>query len=296
MQTNNQQLIREQIIHGVGKSFLYKEYDHFTMPWHYHEELELILITKGGGQRFVGDYTEEFKPGDLLLFGSELPHFHMCDGLVRNEPELVSSCEVIQFSKKLFPKNIENVEEFRLIADLLVRSERGIKFTSPPNIEIVSSIMKNIDSLKGVKRITKLFRVLEILARIPEYKLLTSANYSSNLVGANHNDPVNKVYKFLYENFKNDITLDEISSYLGYNKSALCRHYKQRAQKGIMETLQEIRIGFACRMLVNSSLNISQVAFECGYNNISNFNRQFLVITRLTPTAYKKLYMSGIRE
>lgn len=287
-------MLREEILHNIGSSFSHIVYDHFTMPWHYHREYELIVITSGGGKRFVGDFVDDFLTGDLVLFGSELPHFHMCYGLIENNSAKISGCEVIQFPRSIFPAEMENLQEFKIISELLQRSRQGVKFTNPPSLERICRMMRHIDSLQGVKRVAALFRILEILGRSSDYQLLSKDDYSMNIVGDDDNDPVNKVYKYLHENFREQIVLDHIADKLGFNTSALCRHYKRRVQKSIFESLQEIRIGFACKLLINSSLSITQIAYECGYKNIANFNRQFRAIMNITPSQYKQMYKIGL--
>lgn len=287
-------MLREEIHHNIGSSFSHIVYDHFTMPWHYHREYELIVITSGGGKRFVGDFVDDFAVGDLVLFGSELPHFHMCCGLIENDSSKISGCEVIQFPRSVFPADMDNIQEFTVISELLQRSRRGVKFTNPPSLERICRMMRHLDSLQGVKRVATLFRILEVLGCSSDYQLLTKGNYSMNIVGSNDDDPVNRVYKYLHENFREQIVLEDIASKLGFNTSALCRHYKRRVQKSIFESLQEIRIGFACKLLKNSSLSITQIAFECGYKNIANFNRQFRAIMKLTPSQYKLMYLKRL--
>ena len=280
-------MIQEHIIHNIGTSFSHIMYEHFTMPWHYHEEYELILITSGGGKRFVGDYVDDFNPGDLVFLGANLPHYHMCYGLVNNDKNKVSSCEVIQFTSNIFPSNIDSLEEFAIIYDLLQRSRYGIKFINPPSISRIQKMMTYIDSLKGIKRIYALMRILETLGKLPNYKLLTSPDYYSDIDRNNFSDITNKVYKYLLAHFKDKISLEELSDSFGFNAAALCRYYKRRTQKSIFESLKEIRINFACKLLLNSSLSVSQIAYECGYENISNFNRQFKSILKMTPSEYR---------
>ncbi|OFY40712.1 MAG: hypothetical protein A2X18_11680 [Bacteroidetes bacterium GWF2_40_14] len=283
-------MIYEKVIHDPGTTFSHKIYQHFTMPWHYHEEYELIVITSGGGRRFVGDYMDDYYPGDLVLFGANLPHFHMCYGLTENDPAKISGCEVLQFSVDIFPEKLACMSEFSVIADLLERSKRGVKFTNAPNIERITRMMRYIDRLTGVTRIFALMRILEFLGNMKNYKLLTSGGYSQNLVGDNANDPVNKVYRYLLNNFRNNITLDEVAAHIGFNSSALCRYFKRRAQKTIFECLADIRVSFARKLLSGLSMNISQIAYECGYRNIANFNRQFKYLTGHTPSQYRTLF------
>ena len=213
----------------------------------------------------------------------------MCYGVMENDPDKVSGSEVIQFTEDIFPEKLDELGELSIVADLLERSKRGIKFTNPPSVERICRMMRHIDHLSGVKRVFALLRILEILGRMKDYKLLTSGDYSANLVGEDDNDPVNKVYRYLNNNFKEAITLDQIASYVGFNPSALCRYFKKRAQKSIFECLVEIRIGFACKLIANSSLNISQIAYNSGYHNIANFNRQFKRLTGYAPSEYAKI-------
>lgn len=278
----------EKIIHNPGTTFSYKVYPYFTMPWHYHPEFELIVITSGGGKRFAGDYMGEYHPGELVLYGGNLPHFHMCYGLLEDDPDRISESEVVQFNSDIFPANLIEVDEYAVVADLLERSKRGVQFTNPPSVERITNMMRSIDSFSGIRRIYTLMRILEILGRSEEYKLLSSGGYSFNIVD-DDNDPVNKVYRYLTNHFKQEVTLDEVAEHVGFNPSALCRYFKRRAQKSIFECLADIRIDFACKLLANSPLPISQIAYESGYKNIAHFNRQFKNITEHTPTQYREL-------
>ncbi len=280
-------MLYEKIIHTPGTSFSHKVYPRFTMPWHYHPEFELIVITSGGGKRFVGDHMDDFGPGDLVLYGANLPHFHMCYGLLENDPDKVSGSEVIQFSSDIFPAGMESLTEFNAVASLLERSKRGVRFLNPPSMERVCAMMRHIDKLSGIRRVFALMRILEMLGRATDYKLMTSGEYSSNLIEGDDNDPANRVYRYLNNHYKEDVTLAQIADHVGFNPSALCRYFKKRAQTGIFECLARIRIGFACKLLSQSPLPISQIAYESGYHNIANFNRQFKAITGVSPSEYR---------
>lgn len=248
------------------------------------------MITSNGGKRFVGDYVDDFSRGDLVLYGENLPHFHMCHGLHTNTQELVSSCEVIQFTRDIFPENIASIPEYSVISDLIERSKYGIKFTSPPSVERICRMMRYIDKLSGMKRVYALMRILEMLGRTNQYKLLMSEEYSINLIGTDQEDPVNKVYMYLSTNFKNEITLEQIAQHVNRNPASLCRYFKKCVQKTIFETLNQIRINFACKLLVNSTYTIMEIAYESGFRNIAHFNRQFRVYTNQSPSQYRALY------
>lgn len=108
----------EKIIHDRGSSFSHKVYPYFTMPWHNHPEYGLIVIISGGGKRAAGDYMDDY-PGDLVLYGTNLPHYHMCYGLPEDDPERVSGSEVIQFSGDILPGDMAALEGFAVVFDLL---------------------------------------------------------------------------------------------------------------------------------------------------------------------------------
>lgn len=282
-------MLYEKIIHDGGSTFSHKLYPRFTMPWHYHPEYELIVIKSGGGKRFTGDHVEEYRPGDLVLFGSNLPHYHMCYGLVENDPSKLSASEVIQFPKEIFPEKMGSLKEFSQVASLLERSRRGVKFIRPPTIRRICAMMDFLDRQKGVKRIAALLRILEFLGREKNYKLLTSDQWTGKLIAEDENHPVNRVFRYLSNNFRDEITLEQVAEEAGFNPSALCRFFKRHAQISVFECLAEIRVGFACKLLVNSTYNISQVAYDVGYQNISNFNRQFKRIMGRSPSEYREL-------
>ncbi|MEG1587212.1 MAG: AraC family ligand binding domain-containing protein, partial [Bacteroidales bacterium] len=156
-------MLYEKIIHDAGSTFSHKVYPHFTMPWHFHPEYELMIIKSGGGRRFAGDHIDDYHPGDLVLYGSNLPHFHMCYGLLANDPDAISACEVIQFSGDIFPEKASQIEELGIVWNLLEKSQFGIKFINPPSVDRITSMMRRLDKQTGVKRIATLMRLLEIL-------------------------------------------------------------------------------------------------------------------------------------
>ena len=143
-------MLYEKIIHDMGSTFSHKVYPRFTMPWHYHPEFELMIITSGGGKRFVGDYVDDFHPGDLVLYGANLPHFHMGYGCMENYPDKVSGSEVIQFTEDIFPEKLDEFGDLSIVAHLLECSKRGRKFTNPPSVQRICRMMRHIDHLSGV--------------------------------------------------------------------------------------------------------------------------------------------------
>ena len=281
----------EKIIYGPGNSFSYKDISKkfFPMPLHIHPEIEILLITSGHGKRFVGNSVDEFRPGDLVMYGDNLPHFHLCDKVYYEENDLYCSSRVIHFTRDIFPEHMSRLQEFANITSLLKKSKYGIKFTNPPSIEVAERIMSSVEKLSGIKRINTLFRILDLLGQMKDYKLLTEYDYSLGMSELETNTTATRVYRYLIEHFKRELSLKEIALNVNQNPTSLCRYYKRNTKKSVFETLIEIRIDYACKLLQNSDFTVSQVAYESGYDNLSNFNKQFKKIMGMPPRQYRDL-------
>ena len=279
----------ENIIYGPGKSFSYRTIreKYFSRPLHVHPEIEVLLVTQGHGKRFVGESIDDFFPGDLVMIGDGVPHFHLCDSIYYKENDLWSEVKTIQFKRNIFPADMESIEDFAHISDLIKRSMYGVKFTHPPSIETLSKMMEGLDQITGIKRINTLFRMLDLLGRVRDYRIIADFDYTHKSVGTHPNNTAAKVYDYLVCNFKHEITLHEIAAHLNQNPASLCRYFKRHTFKNIFDCLNEIRIGYACKLLLNSDFTVAQIAFESGYNNLSNFHKQFRKLLKSSPTEYR---------
>jgi AraC-like DNA-binding protein len=282
-------ILERKILHGVTTSFSHIHYPQFELPRHRHVEYEIIIIRDGAGKQFVGDGVADYSKGDLALIGSNVPHLHLCDSVLYKETEPKSSGDVLQFPPDIFPVHMDKIPDYKNVFDLLQRSQRGIRFNDIELSDEVYSMISLIDSMEGINRILQLLKILEKLSESKDYELLSCMRYNENnsLVGVH--EPVNMVYDYLFKNFKDSLSLKDIGNYVGMSSAGLCRYFKQRTDKSVFECLAEIRIEYACKLLAYSNLNISQVAYESGYNNTSLFNRQFHKIINKTPREYRKL-------
>lgn len=280
-------ILYRKIIHGFEESYSHIKYDLFSMPLHLHEEIELILITGGTGRQFVNDGVKDYKQGDLTLIGSNIPHLHLCSSVLNAETKQKSSCEVLQFPMSIFPSGMSVLKEYKYIWLLLKNSRYGIRFYNKALINKVKTCIHKIENAKGIDRITLILKVLDLLGRSKSYELISSSEISINLISPEQNEPLKRIYVFLNQNFKRQVLLSEIAKNVGLNPSALCRYFKRHTGKSIFKYLSEIRISYACHLLTNSDLNISQIAYESGYNNLSHFNKQFREITHQSPNEYR---------
>ncbi|MFL1684983.1 MULTISPECIES: AraC family transcriptional regulator [Bacteroidales] len=285
-------ILERKIIHGVATVCSHISYPRFVLPLHKHVEFEIMLFTQGNGKQFVGEGVSEYRAGDIALIGSNVPHLHLCDSKLHpisanGQDNKWSAGEAIQFRPDMFPENMKDIPDYRFIYDLLQKSQYGIRFYDEGVFDEMLGMVRVFDSSEYTSRLVCLLRMLEKLHDCRHFKLLSDTAYNQ----ANHipdvKEPVNKVYAYLYNHFKEKVTLGGIAEFVKQNPTALCRYFKQRTDKSIFQCLAEIRIEHACKLLAYSKMNVSQIAYESGYNSVTHFIAQFEKITRQTPSEYR---------
>ncbi|SNZ01747.1 AraC family transcriptional regulator [Flagellimonas pacifica] len=261
----------------------------FHTPWHYHPEFELILILNSKGTRFMGDNISNFDNVELVLIGPNLPHFWKKEGPIEKD----AIAYVIHFSEDFLGNTIFDLPEGMRIKKLLNNARFGISFTENKNSKIVNKIRHLIES-KNFKRILTLLTILDLLSKKRNYKTLSSEGFV-DLFNKKNSQKINSTIEYAMNNFKEKINLDEIASSVSMSKSSFCRFFKKSTGKTYFDFLREVRIGYACKLILENNLSITQIAYECGYGNISNFNRQFKDTVNMVPKEYKrKLLRSNV--
>lgn len=268
-------------------------YPRFALPLHKHADFEIMLFTRGRGKQFVGEGVSDFQAGDVALIGSNVPHLHLCATKLvppahgSGPEEEPCAGEAVQFRPELFPACMEDIPDYSHIHALLQRSQYGVRFYDEGLFEELMEMLPELDCAERTARIVCLLRMLDRLHCCKRTELLSETAYSSsNLMPGSH-EPVNRVYAYLYNHFRENVALQDIASYVGLNASALCRHFRQRTDKSIFQCLAEIRVGHACKLLAYSAMTVSQVAYESGYNSLTHFIAQFEKITGQRPSAYR---------
>lgn len=255
-------------------------------PWHYHPELEITAIVKGKGVLFVGDRIMNYGENDLFLLGSNLPHEWRSD--FKHPTDYYSESIAVHF-KSAFPGiDFHQLSEASAIKKLFIESLRGIKIGDPSVIARVKENLLLLIETEGIERISLLFNILQSVAHSPKSELLASPGFIQSFA-AGENHKINKAYKYMIANFKNHITLDEMAQQLNMTTSSFSRFFRKRTNKSFIQYLNEIRIGYSCKLLIENDFNIAEVAYESGYENISHFNKQFKKIINLTPKEFISL-------
>ncbi|MDO7171740.1 AraC family transcriptional regulator [Mariniflexile sp. AS56] len=283
-------LLDRSTINSSSFSAKMHQESYFLKTWHYHPELELIFIVKSSGTLFIGDGIEKFEEGDLVLIGKDLPHMWLNDEVYfEKNASLKAKAITVHFKKDfLGTPFLETPEMFHLL-QLFKRSCHGIKFEN-----VTPKLTKKIKKmllLDGFEKTMALLKILHLLAKHKHYKLLSSPGFLDSFQQTD-NKKLDKIYEYLFKNFAHPISLDAVADIANMNASAFSRFFKKMHNKTFSKYLNELRIGYACKLLITNKYNVSRVCYESGFNNISNFNRQFKNIMALTPSQYLEKHKS----
>jgi len=270
-----------------GINFLEVEVPCLDVPWHYHPETEIIFIEKSTGSRFFGDHSEPFEDGDIGLIGGNLPHVWKSDPIYqKNIPGLKAKVMVIHFREEIFKSPLSVLPEMSGINQLLFESQFGIKFFGEASKDIEVR-MKEIMHTTGIQKLVRLIELLDYMSKTNQKQLLASTGYSKIRKSADF-DRFDKAHRYMIDNFHQNISLEAVSGIVGMTATSFCRYFKKHTKKSFHSVLNEIRVGHACKLLLENKLNISGVCFESGFHNVSNFNEQFKKIKGMTPSQYIK--------
>jgi AraC-like DNA-binding protein len=280
----------EQVPLCQGSSFLVREFNvpYFEAPLHFHPVYELTLITESRGKRFIGDHIGDFDVGDLVFMGPNLPHLYRCTNeYYQNNPEHRARAIIIQHTEDFLGKDFFSIPEMTQVKTLLDNSMRGLAYYGKTRKEIINRLKKITDA-DGIEKLTQFLTILDIMGRSTEYELLAR----QNILGQNIKDNVrmNKIYEYVMANFTNRINVRDVADQANMSEAAFCRYFKKKTRKTFVSFLNEVKIGYASKLLLEEDLNVTQVCYESGFENISNFNRQFKTITKVTPLKYKQQF------
>ena len=253
---------------------------HFDDKWHFHEMLEFVVILQGSGKRYIGDSIETFSKGDVILVGGKLPHVWRSNPKKKNTLKMKSSSIIIQFSSDFLGDKFLDLPESGNLKDLFKKAEMGISFKEETSKKLIGKIT-NLLKLEGMERLLLFLDILHLASKTTEYKLLASPLFKETIF--NSDLKINKVFEFVMDNFSNPITLDEVAEVASMNKTAFCRYFKNRTKKTFSSFLNEIRIGYACKLIREEKYTITEAAYLSGYNSPSHFNKQFRLTKNISP-------------
>lgn len=255
-------------------------------PFHFHNAYEMVLVVKSSGRRIIGDSIENFEDGDLVLMGPGLPHvwYNDKDYYIEGSDKKVKAI-VTYFHPDWLNENILKSSELSKLRALFEHIQRGIKITGKIKTRVIKHIIK-LDKSNGLKRIIIILNILELLSTSEEYECLTSPGYVNSY---NHKDMerMDKVYQYVMNNYTKKILLKEVANIASMTPTAFCKYFKTRTQKTFTKFVNEVRIAYACKLLCEENLNIGDIYYQCGFNNFTNFNRNFKALKNMNPTEFR---------
>ncbi|MRT91947.1 AraC family transcriptional regulator [Ancylomarina sp. 16SWW S1-10-2] len=253
--------------------------------WHYHDQYELLYISKSNGIRFVGDSVSQFHPGDLVLVSPYLPHLWRNDASYYGEDDTNKvKTIVIKFSKDFIGEGAFNLAEFADINNLFEQSKYGVSFGGKVSQALNNELIDIID-LSPAQQLIKLLDILCRLSATDDKTILSSSDMRQYTTDSS--DRLDSVIKFVSDNYARDINLNDVADIACMTTNSFCRFFKKMTNKSFTQILNEIRVRNASRLLVQEDIPISEICYMVGYNSITNFNRQFKEIMGSTPNNYR---------
>ncbi len=252
-------------------------------PWHYHPEYEITFITQGNGMLFIGDKVINYGENSLVLIGPNLPHEWRSS--IKDDPDNYSQSLAVHFKTSSLGNDLYKLPEMVLINTLLEQASRGIIIYDIVTIETVKEKLMSLLLTEGVERISLLLSILHHISIASESEQLSSTSFV-NSIQNEHDNRINQIYKYAMTNFRTQLSIDKIAEEISMTPTSFCRFFNKRTNKSFIQYVNEIRIGYACKLLYEQKLSISQIAFECGFDNLSHFNKQFRKIKNSNPSSF----------
>lgn len=260
----------------------------FATDFHFHDECQLVYISSGAGTRIIGDSIERFEAGDLTFVGPNVPHVWYSEVAPHNA-YLPAISIAVYINPAVVVDHLKAFIDIQALKTFFHQSTRGLSIVGRKK-EVITNHLQQMIHQKNVSLLVSFVQILDLLLDDKDLIWLNEASllsaYSSKSQGR-----VAQLMHFIQQNFRTAITLEEAASVAGLQLHSFCRFFKGLTHRTFSDFLNEVRVGFACQLLQHSDLPITQIAFECGYSNISYFNRSFKKIHQITPKAYRLIHL-----
>ena len=261
-------------------------YPYETVRWHFHPEYEINLITDTSGRYFVGDQTGTFEPGQLCMVGPNLPHNWVSD-LPDGQP-VAQRCIVLQFSGKCINRGIAAFPELGHIEKLLADSQRGVLFSAAV-ARRAAPMLNMLLNAKGFQRVPQFLALLDMLSQAQDSTLLATPTFRPDPEGY-QSSTINQVLTYLAEHLGEGLRESDLARYASMEPSAFSRFFRRHTGVPFVQYLGRLRMSRACELLIASEQPITEICYACGFNNVSNFNRQFLAAKAMSPSQFRRYH------
>ena len=252
---------------------------------HSHNNFELNFITSGRGRRIVGNNISSYSPGDLVLLGPNISH---CWEVLETKGEEHGECIVTHFYENIISSDFFNIPELEEIVSLLKKAESGILFKGKKTAKVANRLKRMVHT-KGLERYIDLLRVFSYLLAIDETEYLSLPSKMPRAYDKDR-EKIDKIYEYVFQHVQTGVNLKEASQQVFMEPSSFCRYFKKKTNQTLMEYVKSVRIGIAAKLLAETDKPITQIGYECGYNNLANFNHYFKTMMKKTPSEYRNSF------
>ncbi len=276
----------EKIIPSDNSSWRYYKYQLAEIPfnWHYHPEYEICLTLNSKGLRYVGDHIDSYDNYDLVLLGPDLPHtWHSHE----NNDRSTQIVHVAQVPIAWLDQLVATHTELFGLKEFLVKSRLGIKFNITTAIE-ATNLFNRIATASPLMRFSTLLELLDLMSRDTKATFLSSTIFTFGERADRSRDKLDKVIDYIYENYTESLYADDLAKLAHMSTNHFHRFFKKRTELTLTEFINQLRIGKACKLLANTNSPITVISDQCGFKNMSNFNRRFLALRSCTPSQFRK--------
>jgi AraC-like DNA-binding protein len=269
----------------------------FKSKWHYHEnQAELILMVDAKGTGFVGDGATFFTGGEIALIGAKVPHVWLnTNDYYQPDSKLIAKAIVLKFEENFLGDKLLSLPGLLKVKDLIFkRSKKGMLILGETRKKLVRLIESIVETHSDFDRVMYLIQILNLIANSNEFEYISKTE-TIKIPRTSDIERIEKVIKYVNENYQDRIELEKIAELASMTPSAFCKYFKKRTLKTFTQFLNEVRIGNACKLLAEKELSVKQVCYMSGFNYLSNFYKQFHAIHQMSPLEYKeKLFESEL--
>jgi len=276
--------ICEKVIPSPECSWRFVKYEiaNIDFNWHYHPDYEICLTLNSKGLRYVGNSIEEYQEADLVIIGPDMPHTWQSSS---NEDGSIQTVYVAQIPKTWLNDAVEQHPELSSLKTMLQQSVQGIVYSQKVSLQAIE-LFKEIEVSAPLPRYILLMSLLDKMNSDAAAEVLSNNYYSAE--DKPEIDKLDKVINHIYQHFTEPLCADELAALAHMSTSHFRRFFKKRTERTLTEFINQLRIGYACKLLINSNLPISLIGGRCGFSNVSNFNRRFLLLKHLTPSQFRQ--------
>lgn len=261
----------------------------FTYPIHKHSCCELNFIRGGKGvERIVGDSVEKIDDLELVLMTSDIEHTWQQGNCQAEDVQEIT----VQFELSCLPEPLLKKNQFSSMAQLIERAKKGVAFSQTGILNVYSLMMMLVSEENGFQQMLMFFEMMHRLSEDKESRVLSSGSFAQ-ADSPSGSRRVQKIKEFIDTHYKEDVKLGQLADLIGMTQVGCSRFFKNKTGKTITEYLTDIRLGHASRMLVDTTYSVAEVAYDCGFNNLSNFNRLFHRVRGITPTKFRSAYQKN---